>query len=227
LPVQGLATLALVDITMSSVAAADDCCKPAGCCLDRNCLPCCKPVVKKVDITKTCYNIETKTICIPPTRFPWDSSPCDGVCGNNCGADGNCGANGVCGADGICASRGKCVAGQSCTPAGRCGAGCRNSSATGGLLSGLRAARGMSNCATSKCIKTPIKSSKKIGEKCVCTWETCSNDVCGGAGCKPACVAPKVAPKASAPVAPPKEAAPAIAPAPPEAAAFLGTFPRR
>ena len=203
-----LATLALFSITMSSVAMADQCCKPAGCSPDRNCMPACKPVVKKVDITATCYNIETKTICIPPTRFPWESSPCDGVCGNNCGADG------------------KCAAGGACTPAGRCGAGCGNGCGSGGLLSGLRAALGMSNCATSKCVKSPKKSSKKICEKCVCTWGTCSSDVCGGAGCKPACAAPGVAPKASAPAAPPQEAPPAVAPAPPEAA-LRGIFPRR
>ena len=203
-----LATLAVVSITMSSVAMADSC-KPAGCSPDRNCLPGCKPVVKRVDITKTCYNIETKTICIPPTRFPWDPSPCDGLCG----IDGNCGAKGACG------TTGKCASGGGCTPAGRCGAGCGNSSNSGGLLSRLRAALGMSNCATTKCIKVPKKSSKKVGEKCVCEWVTCSNDICGGAGCKPACAAPKVAPKPSAPAAPPKEAAPpAVAPAPPEAA---------
>lgn len=212
-----LVTLAVVSITMSSVAMADHCCKPAGCSPDRNCLPGCKPVVKRVDITKTCYNIETKTICIPPTRFPWDPSPCDGVCG----IDGNCGAKGACG------TTGKCASGGGCTPAGRCGAGCGNSSNYGGLLSGLRAALGMSNCATTKCIKVPKKSSKKVGEKCVCEWVTCSNDVCGGAGCKPACAAPKVAPKASAPAAPPKEAAPpAVAPAPPEAARH-SLFPLR
>lgn len=201
-----LATLALVGITMSSIAMADQCCKPAGCSPNRNCLPGCKPVVKRVDITKTCYDIETKTICVPPTRFPWDPSPCDGVCGSNCGPGGNCGA------------AGECAAGGLCNPAGRCGAGCGNRSPAGGLLSSLRAALGMSNCATSKCIKTPSKSSKKIGEKCVCTWETCSNDVCGGTGCKPACAAPMVAPKSSAPVAPSKEVAPVVAPTPPEAA---------
>lgn len=220
-----LATLALVSITMSSVAMADPCCKPAGCSPDRNCMPACKPVVKKVDITKTCYNIETKTICIPPTRFPWDPSPCDGVCGSNCGSDCKCGAGSGCGADCKCAS-GKCGAGGACTPAGQCGAGCGKACESGSLLSGLRAALGMSNCATSKCVKTPKKSSKKIGEKCVCTWETCSNDVCGEAGCKPACAAPCVAPKASAPVAPLQEAPPAVAPAPPEAA-LRAVFPRR
>ena len=212
-----LATLALISITMSSVVMAD-CCKPAGCSPNRNCLPGCKPVVKKVDITATCYNIEHKTICIPPTRFPWGPSPCDGVCGSNCGADGTCEAKGACGADGKCAAGGKCPAGGACTPGGPCGASSGNNCPVGGLLSGLRSALGMSNCATSKSIKVPKKSSKKVGEKCVCEWVTCSNDVCGGAGCKPACAAPKVAPKASAPVTPSQAPASDVAPPPPEAA---------
>jgi hypothetical protein len=224
IPMRTLATLAIVSITMSSIAMADPCCKPAGCSPDRDCLPGCKPVVKTVDITRTCYKIETKTICIPPTRFPWESSPCcDGVCGNNCGPAGSCGA---CGADCKCGT-GRCSARGACTPAGRCGAGCGNCSPAGGLLSGLRTALGMSNYAISKCVKSPKKSSKKIGEKCVYTWETCSNDVCGGAGCKPACAAPGVAPRASAPVAPPENSAPlAVAPAPPEAAR-ASLFPPR
>lgn len=208
------ATLALVSITMSSVAMADPCGKPAGCCPSRDCLPACQPVVKKVDVKATCYNIETKTICIPPTRFPWDPSPCDGVCGGTCGSDGKC-------------CHAKCAAGGACTPAGRCGAGCGNSCESGGFLSRIRSALGMSNCATSRCIKSPKKSSKKIGEKCVCEWVTCSSDVCGGAGCKPACAAPQVAPPASAPSPPPVEAAPApAAPAPPKSA-FRRLFPIR
>ena len=64
-----LATLALVSITMSLVAMADHCCKPAGCSPDRNCLPGCKPVVKKVDIKATCYNIEHKTIGAAASRL--------------------------------------------------------------------------------------------------------------------------------------------------------------
>jgi hypothetical protein len=215
-----LVILTAVFLSFATAASAfDGGCKPAGCNPNRDCLPGCQPVVKKVDIKKTCYNIETKTICILPTRFPWESSPCDGVCGGNCGPNCSCAANGNCGA--------KCAAGGTCTSKGRCGAGCGNGCESGGLLSGLRSALGMSNCATSKCVKSPKKSSKKIGEKCVCVWETCSNDVCGGAGCKPACAAPSVAPPASAPVASPQEAPPAVAPVPPEAAAFRGIFPRR
>lgn len=208
-----LATLALVSLSISSVAMADPCCKPAGCSPGRDCLPGCRPVVKKVDVKATCYNIETKTICIPPTRFPWESSPCDAVCCGNCGPDGNC--KGQCGA--------KCAAGGSCGSSGRCGAGCGNGCESGGFLSGLRAALGMSNCATSKCIKSPKKSSKKIGEKCVCEWVTCSSDVCGGAGCKPACAAPGVAPPASAPA---EKAVPEVAPAPPKSA-LRRLFPLR
>lgn len=216
-----LTTLTLLSLTMSSLAMAAPCCKPAGCSPDRDCVQGCKPVVKKVDITTTCYNIETKTICIPPTRFPWDPSLCDGVAGCSCGTD--CSCTGKCGTNGACSSAG------TCRTAGRCGAGCGNSCESGGLLSGLRAALGMSNCPTSRRIKTPNKSTKKVGEKCVWEWVTCGNDVCGGrgGGCKPACAAPKVAPPASAPVAPPQEAAPAVAPAPPKSAQFGNVFPRR
>ena len=79
-----LSTLAIVSMTLSSVALADGGCKPAGCHPDRN-VASCRPTVKKVDIKATCYKIETKTICIPPTRFPWDPSPCDSLCGEKCG----------------------------------------------------------------------------------------------------------------------------------------------
>ena len=205
---------------MTSVAMVD-CCKHAGCNPDRNRLPGCKPVIKQVDITRTCYNIETKTICIPPTRFPWDFSPCDGVCGSNCRADDKCGARTSCGLDGKCVLVRKCAAAGACTPVGRCETGSGNNCPVGGLLSKLRSALGMSNRAISKCVKSPKKSSKKIGQKCVCTWETCTDDVCGGSSCKPACAAPKVAPKASAPVAPPTDA-----PAPPEVARH-NLFPLR
>lgn len=220
------AALALVSITLSSVAMADPCCKPAGCSPSRDCLPGCRPVVKKVDITATCYNIEHKTICIPPTRFPWDPTPCDGVCCGNCGAGCKCGTNCGCAPNGNCGAGVKCAAGGACTPAGRRGAGCGNACKSGGLFSGLREALGLSNCATSRCVKSPKKSSKKIGEKCVCEWVTCSNDVCDGAGCKPACAAPSVAPPSSTPAAPPQQEPPMAAPAPPEAAALRGILQR-
>ena len=97
-----LSTLAIVSMTLSSVAMADCGCKPAGCSPDRNCVDGCRPVVKKVDLKKTCYNIETKTIYIPPTRFPWEKSACDDLCGNSCGTNG---ANGKCGSNGQCGSK--------------------------------------------------------------------------------------------------------------------------
>lgn len=191
-----LATLAIVGFTAATAFAGGAGCKPAGCNPDRECTPCCcKPVARMVDIKKTCYKIETKTICIPPTVFPWDPSPCAEVCGEKCG--GKCGAKDACG---------KCGEAGKCGESGKCGAGCGadRCSDGGGLLSRLRDALGMSLCPTSRCIKVPKKSSKKVGEKCVCEW------VCDGkcnAGCKPACAAPK----ASAPAKP--------APAPPETAA--------
>jgi len=188
-----LATLTIVGFTAATAFAGGAGCKPAGCNPDRECTPCCcKPVAKMVDIKKTCYEIETKTICIPPTVFPWDRSPCADVCGEKCG--GQCGAKAACGQ---CGSNGQCGAG--------CGADrCCES---GGLLSGLREMLGMGLCPTSRCIKVPKKSSKKVGEKCVCEW-VCDGKC--GAGCKPACAAPEAAPPAPAPAKP--------APAPPETA---------
>ena len=195
-----LATLAIVGFTAATAFAGGAGCKPAGCNPDRECTPCCcKPVAKMVDIKKTCYEIETKTICIPPTVFPWDRSPCADVCGEKCG--GKCGTKDACG---------KCGDAGKCGEAGKCGAGCGSDRCcdNGGLLSGLRDALGMGLCPTSRCVKTLKKSSKKVGERCVCEW------VCDGpsnAGCKPACAAPEAAPAAPTPAKP--------APAPPETAA--------
>lgn len=200
-----LSTLALVSMTLSSVTLADGGCKPAGCSPNRDCVAGCRPTVKKVDIKATCYKIETRTICIPPTRFPWDPSPCDSLCGDKCGSNGACASSGKCGAAGRSESQGRCGAG--------CGADrdCGN----GGLLSGLRKALGMENCPRALCIKKPVKSSKKIGEKCVCEWNC--DDICPkDNGCrKPGCCNDGTAPPASAPATPNQ---PEIAPAPPETA---------
>ena len=190
-----LSTVAIVCMALSSVTLADGGCKPAGCSPDRNCVAGCKPTVKTVDIKATCYKIETKTICIPPTRFPWDPSPCDSLCGENgaCGANGKCGSNGKCGAG--------CGAARECE--------------SEGLLSGLRRALKIDNCPRALCVKKPVKSSKKIGEACVCDWKC--DDICPkDSGCrKPGCCNDGTAPPASAPAAPKK---PEIAPAPPETA---------
>lgn len=207
-----LSTLAIVSSLLTSAALADGGCKPAGCSPDRNCVSGCKPTVKKVDIKETCYNIKQKTICIPPTRFPWESSPCDAMCGKNgCGPDGKCA--GSCGAKGNCGPDGKCGAG--------CGAdrGCES----GGLLSGLRKALGMSNCPEARCVKSPDKSSRKIGEKCACEWKC--DDICPkNTGCrKPGCCNDSAAPKASAPA----EQAPEVAPAPPTEKSAARRYPGR
>jgi hypothetical protein len=197
--------LAIVSMTLSSVALADGGGKPAGCSSDRNCVGGCRPSVKKVDLKKTCYNIETKMICIPPTRFPWEKSACDDLCGTNCGANGACGSNGKCSSNGQCGSNGKC--GAAC--------GTDRSCESGGLFDGLRKALGMDNCPRALCVKNPKKSSKKIGETCVCEWNC--DDICPkDDGCrKPGCCNDGTAPPASAPAAP-KE--PEVAPAPSESA---------
>jgi hypothetical protein len=200
-----LYTLAIVSMTLSSIAMADSGCKPAGCSPDRNRVGGCRPIVKKVDLKKTCYNIETKTICIPPTRFPWEKSPCDTLCGNKCGTNGACEANGKCSSNGHCGSNGICGA----------GCGTDRSCESGGLFGGLRKALGMDNCPRALCVKSPKKSSKKFGEACVCEWKC--DDICPkNSGCrKPGCCNDGTAPPASAPATP---KVPEIAPPPPESA---------
>lgn len=188
-------TLAIVSMTVSSVALADAGCKPAGCSPDRHCVDGCRPIVKKNDLKKTCYNIRTKTICIPPTRFPWEKSACDDLCGNKCGANGSCSQSGGCGSDGMCGAG--CGADRTCE--------------SSGLLSGLRKALGMENCPRALCVKTLEKSSRKFGETCVCEWKC--DDICPeNDGCrKPGCCRDGTAPPSSAPATPMK---PEISPAP-------------
>ena len=192
-----LSTLTIVSVTLSSVALADEGCKPAGCGPDRNCVGGCRPVVKKVDLKKTCYNIETKTVCIPPTRFPWEKSLCDDVCGRKCGTNGACGSNGKCGP----------------------GCGADRHSNKGGFLSGLRSALGMGNCPRAICVQSPQKSCRKIGETCICEWKC--DDVCPkNSGCrKPRCCHDDTVPPASAPAAP---KVPEVAPTPPESERLPG-----
>ncbi len=43
----------------------------------------CFPTVTKAKETKQCWEVETKTICIPKVRFPWESRCCDKGCGND------------------------------------------------------------------------------------------------------------------------------------------------
>lgn len=44
----------------------------------------CYPTVTKGTETKSCWNVETKAICIPKVRFPWEM----GCCNKGCGKDG-------------------------------------------------------------------------------------------------------------------------------------------
>ena len=41
----------------------------------------CYPTLTKAKETKTCWEVETKTICIPKVRFPWESKCCNKGCG--------------------------------------------------------------------------------------------------------------------------------------------------
>ena len=43
----------------------------------------CYPTVTKDKEEKQCWNVETKTICIPKVRFPWESRCCDKGCGKD------------------------------------------------------------------------------------------------------------------------------------------------
>ncbi len=51
-----------------------------------NCPRChetCYPTVTKGSETKQCWEVETKTICIPKVRFPWESKCCNKGCGED------------------------------------------------------------------------------------------------------------------------------------------------
>ena len=147
--------------------AADPPCTPEGCTGgEGGGKDGCKQVVSFVDIKKTCYNVEYKTVCIPATVLPGDRT----ACGDGCGSGGDCADGSGCGADG-------------------CGEGCGYKP---GFLSRVRSALGMDCGPRTRCVATPKKSSKKVGEKCVAKWE-CAEEPCGddcdchGKGCGKAC----------------------------------------
>ncbi|HUG66313.1 MAG TPA: hypothetical protein VMM76_01100 [Pirellulaceae bacterium] len=48
-----------------------------------HCGDACYPTVTKGTETKHCWNVETKAICIPKVRFPWEKSCCDKGCGKD------------------------------------------------------------------------------------------------------------------------------------------------
>jgi len=78
----------------------------------------------------------------------------------------------------------------------------------------------MENCPRALCVKKPVKSSKKIGEICVCDWKC--DDICPtDSGCrKPGCCSHESVPPAWTPASPKPE----IAPAPPGTARSPGRF---
>jgi len=67
-------------------AAGANCssCKSEACC--PKCCHQCQLKVEKVDEEKSCFNVESKTICIPRVVFPWQSkkNKCDSCCGKGC-----------------------------------------------------------------------------------------------------------------------------------------------
>ena len=191
-----------LSLTLDGSAFASDGCRSAGCGPKSDCHGGCTATPKKVDIKKPCFKVTLKKICIPPTRFPWDPSPCDSILGRN----GQCGDKGECGAH--CGP----AAAAPCAAAGQCGAGTCND---GGLVSRLRDLLGMSNRGICRTIKYPEKSSVKVGETCVCTWkcDDQSDPNIRKGGCAPACAAPAAPATQEAPPAEPP------GPAPPEKAA--------
>ena len=53
-----------------------------------HCGDACYPTVTKGKETKHCWEVDTKAICIPKVRFPWEST-----CGKGCGGE-ECGKSG-------------------------------------------------------------------------------------------------------------------------------------
>ena len=54
-----------------------------------HCGDACYPTVTKGTETKHCWNVDTKAICIPKVRFPWESTCGKGCGGKDCGKS-NC-----------------------------------------------------------------------------------------------------------------------------------------
>ncbi len=48
-----------------------------------HCGDACYPTVTKGKETKHCWDVETKAICIPKVRFPWETSCCNKGCGKD------------------------------------------------------------------------------------------------------------------------------------------------
>jgi hypothetical protein len=86
----GLTAIVIMAVFTSDSACdecAQSCCDSNACC-DDDCSECTLTVEcgKKA---KECFDVECKTICIPPVRFPWQKKPGCDSCGGGC-ADSRC-----------------------------------------------------------------------------------------------------------------------------------------
>ena len=88
----------LLLIGLMPVNAMSDTCDGTEGCSSGACCPNCQLEIKLEDVKKYCYDVGTKTVCIPKVNFPWqvskhqkggcDCSGCDGAgCDTCCGPD--------------------------------------------------------------------------------------------------------------------------------------------
>ena len=88
----------LLLIGLLPVNAMSDTCDGTEGCSSGACCPNCQLEIKLEDVKKYCYDVGTKTVCIPKVNFPWqvskhqkggcDCSGCDGAgCDTCCGPD--------------------------------------------------------------------------------------------------------------------------------------------
>lgn len=225
-----------------AACAAPTCCSAPGCQAAGRCCggPACIGKAEMVDVEKHCWEIETKDICVPAVRFPWERGgskltlctlfkfKCDKGCDNpGCDelcCDGGCAAAPSCGcAAGGC--DGGCAAGPSCGCASRRGScsGC---------------ASGCDSCVAPKCgfIVSVRTLKKKTYDAQVCEYsiapadgngngQCCDNPGCSSPGCAGCAAAPayEMAPPTAAPqyemapaVSQPMAAVPQPVPAAPE-----------
>jgi hypothetical protein len=94
---QHLAMFLIATIAIETAQAGDD--QPVGIHAGHgkgarrafcpHCGDACYPTVTKGKETKHCWNVESKAICIPKVRFPWESNCGKGCGGKDCGKE-NC-----------------------------------------------------------------------------------------------------------------------------------------
>lgn len=87
-----LMALAIVAVVAGVPALAGDNypCEKGSHCTSKQCSNCpkcgnvCYPTVKEGKEKKHCWEVKTKTICIPKVRFPWEKSCSDSCCDKQC-----------------------------------------------------------------------------------------------------------------------------------------------